>query len=178
MTAAYDEGFTGTWDFNNSWGSAAFVWDKLCGRYVPELAETYPFYHRWHALFRFHQDHDLDTFEHNTLVTTYDRHVVKRDDMLVVAKSFERFVKAFPPDGRACSLLEQAQAIRQAHRAGAEYLAWQQTSVGEPWFWTKRNEEDSDQDEWKPYDPHIGNDHIIAPIVPLAEMPDEDSVGE
>jgi hypothetical protein len=166
IAIAYTQGFVTTFSFRNGWGSAPYIWDRLCDRYNiegpfvgSERGES-----RWEKLFKYHSENTLEPFEHNALVTTYDRYVVDRAGMLFVANSFDRFVEVYPPSWRVCTLAEQAKVIRDAHdRNGAEFLAWTQTTISDSWY--RLFDEERDKTEY--YDPHTGTDHILADVVPF-----------
>jgi hypothetical protein len=162
ISAAFEGGFVSDENFRGGWGSGPFVWDNLADRYNIEGG----MFERWKNLATYHETNALEPFEHNTLVTTYDWHVVKRDDMLTIARSFECFVAAYPPGDRACTLLEQAKAIRGRYAEGAEFLAWNQTSVSDPWFEIR----DEESDDRTYYDPHHQNEHTVATVKPLPDL--------
>jgi hypothetical protein len=173
IAVAFKGPFDSTHDFSNSWGSAAFIWDKLAERY--NIGGSFP--GQWEALIKYHNlhghggDHGVEPFEHNALLTTYDRSVVKRSDMLAVAESLDRFFEVYATVNRVCTLREQASLIRKVHADGAEFLAWNQTSVSEAWYWVRTKEGDADWnfeiEHARPYDPHVDTEHTVADVVAL-----------
>jgi hypothetical protein len=163
LAIAYTGEFQTEVTFRNGWGSGPFIWDKLCDQFeIPGMMLE-----RWENLFAYHKNREamFDYFEHNTLVTTYDKAVVRRDDMLTVAEGFELFVKKYQRGApRVCTLPVQATAIRTAHAEDAEFLTWNQTTSGDSW-WVHV---DRETDHVTYYDPHFGTKHWIASIKPLA----------
>ena len=125
--------------FKNSWGSAAMIWDALAKRYVPEEEFSMK---AWPLVWE--REEHMDPYEVEALRTTYDRVVLKREHMLRVASSLDTFAARYAQKDRVCSLREQAQTIRAQHAAGAIAIAWNQTSVTEPWHYT-RSEDDEDE---------------------------------
>lgn len=161
------------YEFRNGWGSAPFIWDKIATKYRIGAPWQFggPGLNDWEKVWKYHQDGGaLDPAEHNALVSTYDRTVVKRDDMLALADSFERFVELHPPGNRVCSLPDQAKAIREAHEKGARFIAWTQTSVSDPWWYGLSGQEeegDEEDDSRYRYNVNTGTGHTIGDILPL-----------
>jgi len=159
LAVAFAGGFEKGYEFQNGWGSAPFIWDKLAQAY----GITGDHRSRWPNVWKYHSEgKPLEPFEHNALVTTYDRYVVQRGDMLAIADSFEQFVEAHPPGDRVCTLLEQAVAIREAYAQGGEFLAWNQTSVCEEWFWSYMDDDEGDRIN---YDPRKQTEHTVADVI-------------
>lgn len=171
LATAYENGeLEGEYEFRNSWGFAPFVWDALCRKYEiganehGEWPNRYgPTMDDWMNLWKFVDDAKITPWEHNVLMSTYDDMVVLRDDMLTLAKSMRRFEDAFSNGKKACSLAEQAAAIEDAHGKGARFIAWNTTSVNEPW-WSRYDEA---LDEMVYYNVDKGTKHKTAPILPL-----------
>lgn len=154
LYAAYGDGvLVGEAEFQNSHGSAAFIWRTLCRKYEWRIEELLgiklPRFSMdcWEHLWQYERkDGPLRAWEYNCLISTYDHVVVVRPDMLVLADSMERFEGAHAVLGEACSLGDQARAIRKAHEKGARAIAWQQTSVGDDMWWVAGDDEDEDDE--------------------------------
>lgn len=96
--------FTGKDKFQNSHGSAPLVWDILADSYNVR-AETSAMGHfqpmsmdNWQELWKWDETRPDESkvmlpFERLTLHATYDRAVVRRDDILAVADAFDAFVE-------------------------------------------------------------------------------------
>jgi len=175
LATAYEDGeLEGEYEFRNSHGSAPFIWDTLCRKYeigaddFGRWPTPYgPNMEDWPKLWSYHNNGGkLTAWEKNCLVTTYDNAVIKRDDMLTVAKSFEIFHDAFYNGKRVSSLAKQAESIRDAYEKGARFLAWTQTSVCEDWFRTYNE----DEDDVSLYNVNKGTKHHIGEVLPLEQV--------
>lgn len=152
-------------EFRNGWGSAPFIWDKLVERYrVQKKLGDIEDLGGWKSLWEFHREGGItEPWEVNALLTTYDRMVVKREDMLTVSKSLREFERVYRTESnRVCSLSAQADAIEEAYKKGARFIAWTQTSVSDNW-WHGYDENDKEV----LYRPDTDNDHFVAEVLPL-----------
>lgn len=161
-------------DFSNSWGSAAFVWTALASKYRIGADEnglfgthyksSMPSFDAWDAVWKYHNEgKPLTPWEANTLVTTYDKMVLFRKDIPVVAESFRRFADAHSVPTQVCTLVQQAAFLDEAYAAGAVAVAWNQTSVSEEWYSTYNGDEDDSQ----AYNVLTGTTHNTADILPI-----------
>ncbi|MDE2102664.1 MAG: hypothetical protein KGL39_35800 [Patescibacteria group bacterium] len=137
--------------FGNSWGGAAFVWYALSERYLGD--KTAWMNGRVEELWALAEDVRLQPFERDTLLSTFDRALVRSDGFSCLAASFRTFVAAYPPGEYVCHLMAQADFLDSlAHGDGdlcfvPHAVGWQQTTVGEN-LWNVRIGED----DTRPYD--------------------------
>lgn len=131
-------------EFSNAWGSAMFIWDKMCmklfGRPV-SLFNNSDLRKLW-ELTRNKSD-QLTDFEQLTVLSTFDNGAVRRDQMGALANAFDAFVQVHPPENQVCSLPAQAVTLRKwAEEPGVEFACWQQTSVSDnPWYADNKGED-------------------------------------
>lgn len=152
------KGFVDFRDFSNSWGGAAFVWDNLKRRYESDLPEGDPSdLFGWSRVWEYDEaGGKMEPWERNVLRSTYDRAVLRRYDFRLMAHDMEVFKRAYYEAGKACSLGEQAECLRELFDKGALYVAWNQTSVVGFLLGGDYNE---DTDDEIPYDIDKGEEH-------------------
>mgnify|MGYP001332332109 CR=1 FL=1 len=143
-------------EFRNSWRGAMQVWSHIAKRYL-EL-DMFPFSgpdqkRVWQA----HLTHPLSPEERIVLLSTMDNAAVRGADVPAVAAAFD----AYGAGHTDSSYREQGIALRELVACGEirpdDWIAWQQTSVGEFWGHIAWNEEREDYD-W--YDPATGTKHF------------------
>jgi hypothetical protein len=156
-------------EFRNSWGGGWFVWASLCKKYdikndkYPEFLPGLEEFEKLWALAKPENSENcpLTNWEYNVLVSTFDDVMVKRDDMLLLAKSMERFKDAHHNGKVVCSLGEQAAKIKELHAGEYEYVAWNQTSVNaDAWRYYS-------DDDYCIYDMEKCDEHWIAELKPF-----------
>lgn len=139
-------------EFHNAWRGAAFIWTWLMWRYLPNVqdpkAEGLDFGRRHWII----NDELFDELEKATLSrrdriiyeTTKDYAIVRAENLLELAEMFESFAEEH---GMACSLSEQAQALRKMAATESSVCrgcCWQQTSVSDD-LWYVRDEQGEDE---------------------------------
>ena len=148
-----------TYEYKNGHGSAPFIWDALCRKY--ELGESYD---SWQKLWE--TDVPFTPLHYNVMQITLDNCVLRRADMELLAKCLQIFEKEFHNPQRVCSLPQQALDILEAHANGAEFIAWNHTSVCDEWYHV-RNEE---TEEREGYNVLTGTMHHFVELLPLEEL--------
>jgi hypothetical protein len=119
----------------NSWRGAAWIWQKLCTRYLNEDMNLSG--EQFTRLGK--RDADMSDTDYYCWAITQDKVLVGRDMMLTVAEALE----SFSPGTEA--LFAQGRAVRKAHEDGLRAVAWWHTSVSEdPWCLSI-----SDEEWWK-----------------------------
>jgi hypothetical protein len=124
-------------EFANSWGGAMFIWDSLCKRYFPgQVPYTLIFGGGTENLWGLAQRKDVALNDRVVLMTTFDRAMVRKENLLDLANRFEQFVKDHPNPSVVCSLPDQAVAMRKiAAEQDCVGVCWTQTSVsGDVWY--------------------------------------------
>lgn len=123
-------------DFRNAFGSAAFVW-CVCAREFFGHRHEYS----WlsdrelrRKIWMLADDASVPMFVRITMGTTFDRVMVKRENLGRVAQAFRDFVAAYPPGDSACSLIHQADVLEGLIDTEECFaVCWNQTSVGDTW---------------------------------------------
>jgi len=86
--------------FQNSWGAAPFIWSALVKKYSSEMYRNHPknpeFMGDWVDLWDRVKDGtlNLEWWEYNTLIWTYDYVALKREDFALMAESMQKFAAA------------------------------------------------------------------------------------
>ncbi|HMI92440.1 MAG TPA: hypothetical protein VK509_13795, partial [Polyangiales bacterium] len=101
----------------------------------------------------------LEIWERVVLYATYDKALVRGEELEAYAAACERFYAAYQRPGYACHLAEFARLAREAKQQGAVALGFCQTSVGESHWSVPPDDPDSDDAEWRPYDLSVDTDH-------------------
>lgn len=144
-------------EFRNSHGGASFIWDHLVAKRLGwtgywmgrSESEVQPLWDLW-------EDDALPEYERVALLSTFDRVMVRRENIPRIVAAFRAFVAAYPPENRVCSLLEQADELEKLYADPDCYaVCWDQTSVCE--VWTRIYEEGDD--EGRDYDVSIDTNH-------------------
>jgi hypothetical protein len=122
-------------DFNNSWGSAMYVWTSLNSKYLAEPGESHTAFlfseSKFPLLWKLAIDARLAKTERIVHATTFDRAMVKRENLLDLADRFDEFVELHPPGKYVCSLPQQAESLRRiiGNSIDCVGVCWTQTSV-------------------------------------------------
>ena len=127
-------------EYRNSHGSGSYIFTALCDRYLDGM--------QWicsgdniNRLWGLAKDDRLPKHHKIALMTTFDRVMVRRENLGRTADAFELFVEDFPPGRRVCSLLKQAGDLRLiSHEPVCFAACWQQTSVS-MYVWMVRGQE-------------------------------------
>lgn len=126
-------------DFRNSRGSASYVWTQL--------AKLYFGWDHWISrseleldrLWSIARDPDIPLRDRVAMAFTFDAALCAKDDLLPLADILDAFVAEYPPGDSACSLRDQATALRElAADKRVRAVGWNQTSVNgdvrwQPW---------------------------------------------
>jgi hypothetical protein len=152
LFAAFDDGDmiqVGLCD--NAYTGAMHVWSSLGEKHLgsARAVSTMPA-----KLWGLATDHRLSEDERLTLVSTFDRAFVRRENILRVADALDNFS---PASG---NIKHQANYMRNAHRNGARVFAWQQTTVADDLNWSV--ETDGGEDS-RPF--NIDSDVLTGPEV-------------
>jgi hypothetical protein len=139
-------------EFHNAWRGGAFIWTWLTWKYLPNVqdpkSEGLDFGKRcWlthHELFDELEQARLSRRDRIIFETTKDYAIVRAENLLELAEMFESFAEEY---GKACSLSEQAQALRRlaaAEPGTCRGCCWQQTSVSDD-LWYPREDHDDER---------------------------------
>ncbi len=142
-------------EFHNFWGSAAYVWTNLSRKYYN--SDSYWMTHGrvgGEGFWKLLKDPRLSRTELLVFRATCDRVACERKRFRELAELFRDFVRLFPPEDRACSLLRQASILDwlagDNHGLGwqPEWVGWQQTTLAENLWWIRGK----DDEEGRPYE--------------------------
>jgi hypothetical protein len=132
------------------------VWSHIARRYFG--LDSFPMFNDaerskvWNAS----ATHPLSTEERIVLLSTMDKAIVKGSDVAALADAFD----AYGAGHTDSSYREQAEALKSLLASGEikpdDYIAWQQTSVGE--FWGQKWNDDREDYDW--YDPATEKKHF------------------
>lgn len=121
--------FTHEIDVQNSWRGAMFIWNALSERYLSRKA--YP-HEDLQSVWDLHKDNRLSLAERITLLTTFDRVMVKREHIPQVIRALREFVVLYGSDN---NLSEQIRALKKLSVADGCYaVCWNQTSITDAWY--------------------------------------------
>lgn len=142
-------------EFRNSWGGAARVWSALCKRWLGDDCYwlTMRGDEQQAKVWALAKDERLSPAERIVMAATFDRVLVRRDELPRLAEHFREFDRLYPVSGVANHL--PAQAALFDRLAGPDHgldfvpfaVGWQQTTVSENPWWTRLGEDDG-----RPYD--------------------------
>lgn len=185
VTPESDGKFVCSAHFQNSYGSAPFVWERLLYRYRELIVPGKQFYGEpgceayardlllsidcWPMVWDFEKEHGekMQPWERNVLYSTYDGALLPREGFLVMADSLQRFYDQYYVNevrNRVCSIDAQASVLRRVHEEGALYAAWYQTSTSE-WFGEIRYDEETEEEI--PYNVNTRTDHWLIEVLPI-----------
>lgn len=143
------------YEFGNSWGGAARVWDSLFKKYIPKKHE----FDNWmqaaedKRLWSVCEDPRLSDAERMVYAFTMDNALVKKDDFAAMAKALREFIQQNPRDG-VCHLEAFAKVFEESE---GDAMGLHATSVCEnPWISC-----DEEQDESVPYNIATGEKHFF-----------------
>lgn len=140
-------------EYRNAFGSAAYVWSAMAKKYHGEEFLWLSNEDVRREVWGLSKRADVPDFVRITMMTTFDKVMVKSENLLRVVEAFKEFVKAYPPGNSACSLLEQAGDLENlADDPHCYAVCWNQTSVGEAWPYIYEGDDDDEDDEGRPYD--------------------------
>jgi hypothetical protein len=142
------------YEYRNSWGGAARIWDALYETYETKKHE----YDNWlqaandGRLWKIWEDDRVDDQERLVYLFTCDNALVQNKDFKTLAEALRHFAVKHPRPEHICHLKAWAKVLEESK---AEAMGLHATSVCEnPWFgW---NEE---TDESEPYDIAKGERH-------------------
>jgi hypothetical protein len=144
-------------EFQNSWGSAMYVWNALGKKYFGNdcyvLFSADSFWPLW-------KDPRLTEDERATFVSTFDKCLVRAGDARRLAKLFREFVRRHPRAGVVCHLPAMADVLddlpARCDGFAPAAVGWRQTSVSENPWWVRTGE-----DEGRPYDLSLDAGHFF-----------------
>lgn len=132
----------------NAWRGAMYVWDDVARRYFK--MDSFPLMNKeearkvWNA-WKYHQ---LPRHEIVVLLSTMDQALVKGSGIEELITAFRQYSLEHPNS----SFAKQAEILEKSNIKPEEFIAWQQTSVGE--FWGMEYDSNLDTVTW--YDPSQG----------------------
>lgn len=129
-------------EYKNSHGGAMFVWNALANKYLKESAFKFMFGDSA-PLWAIAYDSKVSKTDRIVMATTFDRAMVRAENLLDLADRFDEFCKTYPAGNMACSLSQQSADFRKiAEDKEVLGVCWTQTSVaGDVW---QVNEEDGE----------------------------------
>lgn len=161
-------------EYRNSWGWCAFVWDVLVKKYgIIERLRADKEYNSerwkpeemkaWEYLWKLHEEGEVRfrNWEHNVLVCTYDRMMVKEDDLLTLDQSLRMFDEAHGTANRVNHTKAMAADIHELFvKHQTLGICWWGNSVSDdPW-----SEWDEEAGKSIDYNFLDGDDHHVADI--------------
>lgn len=159
MYAAPEGGtFAKVAEFQNSWGSAMYVWHALGAKYCGDgcfvMFHADEFWPIW-------KDRRLAECERVAMLFTFDRCLVRATDAGRLAAALREFVAMHPPGQGACSLPKQAKVL-DGLASKVDFtpyaIGWNQTSVVQNrWGWRHTG---PGEDEGVRYDLSKDADHF------------------
>jgi len=170
-------------EYQNSHGFCMFVWDRLIERYPipgPRYAfregEKDVYQNLWDGV----QDGtlEIEPWEHNVLLTTYDRVLVSRKYLSLLVTSLRRFVEAHDNGRWVCHLGAIADAIERLVRTdqNVQAICFYQTSTArdlfggvhlEPCDGERCGQQPCDCEEDRPYNINVDEGHWYAQLYPV-----------
>jgi len=144
ILAVSREGHETIKELHNSWGSAPFVWDKLCSIY---LDDKHWFLNRDNAeaLWALARREDIPFWHRSVLVMTFDRAYITRDDFGRAAGDIRQFLADFPPEPGHINHWDAIADLLSGDPSISAIGFWH-TSVSENPFDGQWNEEAEDYD--------------------------------
>lgn len=142
--------------FSNSHRGAWTVWVRMQERYLPGH-DMYGFGARrddqMQKVWDLAKDTRVPLAHRLTMRSTFDRVMVRREDLLALADAFEQFAADFQEHG---SIFEQEMALRELAKDTTCYaVCWNQTSVnGDAW-----EVDDPETEESRMYDVALDSKH-------------------
>lgn len=164
-------------EYRNSWGWCPFVWDVLVKKYgiIERLREDKTYktefpmpegMKAWEYLWKLHEEGEIRirNWEHNVLLCTYDRMMIKEADFLELEQSLRMFDEAHGTSNRVNHTKAMADDIRvlfNETKEGALLGAcwWANSVTDDPW-----HEWDGEDDESIPYNFLVDEEHQVADI--------------
>jgi hypothetical protein len=145
-------------ELRNAWGGSAFIWSCLYDKYIKDPAKPYD---SWitndsKQLWDLAKRPDIPMFMRAVHASTFDRAIVRRDDLPKFSAHLREFAAYFPAGDKVSHLLQYADFV-DAH-LDVEAIGFHGTSVSENlWYdW------DEEAEESVPYDLATRTDHLDA----------------
>jgi hypothetical protein len=172
------------YEFHNSWGGAALIWDYFTEKYFP----LKPGQKRWETGIGMGADlkpvwdlwkrKDLSEAERVVMMSTFDNVMVRKEDLNRLADAFEAVLvdmqRQIPElDKRANHMHAQAEVFRKItkEQPDVQAICWQQTTCGDdPWYinpvipenydeLTEQEQIEFNDQEGNPYNINTGTKH-------------------
>lgn len=156
---------------HNSWHSAPYIWEALHNEYLYTEPEPEPYQHhwQWRSSWKLSNQEDIPIPYRITLMTTFDRVMVKRENIPEVIDAFANFSKRFP---YANNLGDQINILHKGLDDNTLFaVCWRQTSVTDAWQIL-----DKELDEYRYYDLARDTGHWFMfrdPTPPMQPVPDD-----
>jgi hypothetical protein len=136
-------------EIDNAWRGAMFVWTKLGERYLPE-SQTDPYWtplkNDGQPIWDLFKDPRLHNEEKIVLGSTFDRVMIKRENISRVCWAYSQFAQWYPGNN---SLMEQWGVLNKAKNDPEIFAVfWTQTSVASDIWYVF----EPDKDEYRRYD--------------------------
>ena len=145
-------------EYGNSWGGAARIWSSLCKKLYGE--ESKWLFNNGQVISDMRKDSRLTTNEKIALYITYDKVMIRRENLPKVAAALREFVQEHPCPGKVDHLSEWSKHMDELSTAD-DYVAicFTHTSVGAD-SWQVWGEGDNDQDD-RMYDLSKDSNHFF-----------------
>ena len=145
--------------YENAWGWAAYIWDKLFDKYLKDYSIRYDnWMGRSGDLWKLIEDDRLAPFEKVALWSTFTYSQVRVSELSLFIRSIEMFLGAYPAGEGTCHLGEIITDLMSVLQNPGKIISvgWYGMSVSNnPW----RGEYDEEIDEYADYDVTTGTKH-------------------
>lgn len=142
-----------SYEFRNSWGGAARIWDAMFQKYLKDPNNPYD---SWMAhsddLWKLANRDSIPRCERAVHASTFDYAIVRRENFEQYGADLRAFVERYPTGQRVCHLLAWSDIVRECQ---AEAIGFHATSCGES-LWSSW---DGESDEVL-YDLRTGDKHF------------------
>lgn len=147
-------------ELRNSYGGAAFIWDRLYNQYLVDRSKPYDSWltDQSGSLWKLDRDKRLPLEARAVHASTFDHALVFNKDFTRFCSDLATFLRWNYPGGRACHIAAYIQFI--AEHADAQAIGFWQTSVNEnPWL-VPPDDTDEEGAEWQSYNIATGTKHF------------------
>jgi len=142
-------------EFKNAFRGAWMVWEQMTKRYLHSDGAIAMLRGEMQATWDLWKDKSIPLDHRIVLAMTFDKVMVRRENLGRLIEAIESYAKAFDPG----HLLLQAQKLRELVRDSTVYaVCWNQTSVNCDSWWIYEDSEDEDE-SGRPYDISKDADH-------------------
>ena len=144
-------------EYKNAHGWAAYVWNALFDRYVTKETQYDSWMQKPERVWDLWKGDRLQDYEKFVLLATFDRFMIKIEDMVKAADHFFRFSLAYHNPKAVCHLDEMAKEFVNLSKQSGDYVSvgFYGMSCGEnPWL-----DYNGETDEETRYDVTVGKRH-------------------